>query len=63
MNVTKVELRIWSHLLKKFLTGNFIFCAECSDFTLKRKIIRRIMQYADSKQDFKIIKEDCIKII
>ena len=29
--ISRSHLRIWSHLLKKFLMENFIFCAVCNE--------------------------------
>ena len=36
-------LRIWSHLLKKFLMENFIFCAVPLGFYLHKKIIPSVI--------------------
>ena len=56
------KLRIWSHLLKKYLMENFIFCAVCSaailtnfifisPFILMFSIILQIFQQINSFQD------------
>ena len=34
------NLRIWSHLLKKFLMKNFIFCAVCIQLTQRIPILQ-----------------------
>ena len=44
-------LRIWSHLLKKFLLENFIFCAACKTVTL-----HEMKQYLE--QDFRIATDE-----
>ena len=42
------KLRIWSHLLKKSLMENFIFCAVFNKNSLMRYISAKIVTAADS---------------
>ena len=43
-NQTRRELRIWSHLLKKSLLENFIFCAVCCSSTEQLEL-KKLIQY------------------
>ena len=50
-------LRIWSHLVKKFLMENFIFCAVCASF---RKIYARDFIFKKTKVFGRKIKETAL---
>ena len=57
------NLRIWSHLLKKYLMENFIFCAVWATQHKTDKILMQcLIQHGDIFFYLRIIKRKCIRI-
>ena len=43
------KMRIWSHLLKKSLMGNFIFCTVCLFLRKKCLILLDLTNYSETR--------------
>ena len=52
------KLRIWSHLLKKSLMENFIFCAVLEQIKTERKKGKRLQQVSEKKIKNKQLREE-----